>query len=173
VRIAPCPADFDARREAVSRTYLYQIALRKSAFAKNLTWWPKRPLDLATAEAAWRLFQGNHSMAAFAELEDGESPYGQIELCQLKTEGQILLLRTTARFFHRRQVRRMVGATVQCAMGEASVAQIKKDLKSPSPNSGNYWAELAAPASGLFLESVAYPGDVKGKELGSVLRIGI
>jgi tRNA pseudouridine38-40 synthase len=172
-RIAPCPQDFDARREAVSRSYLYQVALRKSAFAKSYTWWPKRSIDLSIAEEAWRLFEGNHSMSAFADLEDGESPRCQVESCRVKAEGQILLLRATARFFLRRQVRRMVGAALRCAIGEAKVAQIKKDLRSPSPSACRYWAELAAPASGLFLESVAYPGDQKHKELLPVLRIGL
>ncbi len=36
---------FHARHEAVSRTYLYQVALRRTAFAKKFVWWVKRPLD--------------------------------------------------------------------------------------------------------------------------------
>ncbi|MDR1841352.1 MAG: hypothetical protein LBQ86_05445 [Holophagales bacterium] len=163
--IEPCPPDFDARHDAISRTYLYQIALRKSAFTKNHTWWPKAPLDLPLLNETWSLFEGNHSMAAFADLEAGENPRCQIYDCHSKTSGHILLLRVTARFFLRRQVRRMVGAVVQCAAGNVEIDRIAGDIKAPSKKSALYWAEKTAPASGLFLESVGY-----GSEHDSVSR---
>ena len=172
--LEPCPADFDPRRDAVSRTYLYQIALRKSAFAKNYTWWPKSPLDPALIEEAWQIFEGNHSMAAFADLEAGENPHCQIYNCQLATDGHVLLLRVTGRFFLRKQARRMVGAVVHCAMGNADIGQIRRDLKSPSHKSALFWAEKTAPASGLFLESVDYPDTRKASgqsHLRPILRI--
>jgi tRNA pseudouridine38-40 synthase len=169
--LEPCPSDFDPRRDALSRTYLYQISLRKCAFAKNFTWWPKLPLDLNLIEDAWALFEGNHSMEAFADLEDGENPRCQIYSCQSKAVGDVLLLRSTARFFLRKQARRMAGAVVHCAMGKAKIDQIKKSLKSPSSSAALFWAEKAAPASGLFLESVAYPGREGTQELSPVLKI--
>jgi tRNA pseudouridine38-40 synthase len=168
-RLDPCHADFDPRRDAVSRTYLYQVALRKCAFAKNYTWWPKRSLDPALAGSAWALFEGNHSMAAFADLEPKEDPRCQIYSCESKIASGVLLLRVTARFFLRRQVRRMAGAAVQCAIGGADVGQLRADLKSPSQSSALFWAEKSAPASGLFLESVNYHGDEKRRDLRPVI----
>jgi tRNA pseudouridine38-40 synthase len=169
--LEPCPPDFDPRRDALSRTYLYQIALRKSAFAKNYTWWPKLPLDLDLIHDAWAMFEGNHSMEAFADLEDGENPLCQIYNCESKVVNNILLLRATARFFLRKQARRMVGAVVHCAMGNAKIGQIKASLKSPSPSAALFWAERAAPASGLFLESVTYRSGEGAKEFCPVLKI--
>jgi tRNA pseudouridine38-40 synthase len=158
--VAPCPAGFDARRDAVSRTYLYQVALRKSAFSKSHTWWPKLPLDMGLIEALWPLFEGNRSMAAFADLEEGEDPNCQIYACRAEAGDHLLLLRVTARFFLRRQVRRMVGAAVNCATGRADAARLRRCRAGPSidadPDAAQAWAELAAPASGLFLESVKY-----------------
>jgi tRNA pseudouridine38-40 synthase len=151
-----CPPAFHARRDAVSRTYLYQVSLRKSAFAKNCTWWPKLPLDLRLIEDIWPLFEGNRSMAAFADLEEGEDPNCQIYECATDRNGHLLLLRVAARFFLRKQVRRMVGALVHCAMGKADVGLLKEDLASPAPDSARNWADKTAPASGLFLESVEY-----------------
>jgi tRNA U38,U39,U40 pseudouridine synthase TruA len=82
-----------------------------------------------------------------------------------------LLLRASAKFFLRKQARRMAGAVVHCAMGKAKIDQISKSLKSPSSSAALFWAEKAAPASGLFLESVAYPGREGTKELCPILRI--
>ena len=155
-RVAVCPQGFDARRDASSRTYLYRIARRKSAFGKNHTWWPKGNLDPDILEEAWKVFAGNNSMAAFADLEEGENPRCQVFACRLDAEADMLLLRATARFFLRRQVRRMVGAAAHCAMGAAGVGRIRADLASPTPAAALHWAERAAPAAGLYLESVEY-----------------
>src|SRR5437588_5191939 len=38
---------FHARHDAVSRVYLYQIATRRTAFAKPFVWWVKDRLDFA------------------------------------------------------------------------------------------------------------------------------
>jgi len=156
--LEPCHSDFNARHDAISRTYLYKIALRKGAFTKNYTWWPKLPLNMHIIEEAWLLFEGNHSMAAFADLESGEDPHSRIYKCLVKIEGNTLLLRVTARFFLRKQVRRMVGAVVNCAVGKADIDQIRSDLESPSREAALFWAERAAPAAGLFLEKVEYKG---------------
>jgi tRNA pseudouridine38-40 synthase len=70
-----------------------------------------------------------------------------------------VLLRVTAHHFLRRQVRRMVGAAVDCATGRTEPARLLRDVERPSEAATLHWAERAAPASGLFLESVRYPGD--------------
>ena len=40
------PPRFHARHSAVARSYLYQIARRRTAFAKPYVWWVRDPLDL-------------------------------------------------------------------------------------------------------------------------------
>ena len=44
--ISKAPHRFHARHAAVGRTYLYQIARRRTAFAKPYVWWVKEPLDV-------------------------------------------------------------------------------------------------------------------------------
>jgi tRNA U38,U39,U40 pseudouridine synthase TruA len=110
-------------------------------------------------------------MSAFADLEKNENPHCQIYHCQSAVCENVLLLRATARFFLRKQVRRMVGATIHCSVGNADILQIRKDLLRPSPDATLFWAERAAPASGLFLEYVQYPGDDRPCELRPILRI--
>ena len=157
--IVACSPAFHARHDALERSYLYQISLRRSAFAKPFLWWVKGHLDLAALEATWRLFEGPHDMAAFADLEPGEDSRCQIRSCECVREGSLILLRVTARHFLRRQARRMVGAAVLCGLGREKTETVARDLMKPTPQATLHWAESAAPASGLFLERVRYSGD--------------
>jgi tRNA pseudouridine38-40 synthase len=156
--VAPCPPTFHARHEAISRTYLYQISQRRTAFAKPYVWWVKAPLDLERLREAWEAFQGNHDMSSFADLVKGEDPRCLIHAVEFVQDGALLLLRVTAGHFLHKQVRRMVGAAVACGLGKAKVGQVAQDLERPTPETNLFWGALAAPASGLFLEHVHYEG---------------
>ncbi|MBP1626190.1 MAG: pseudouridylate synthase [Holophagaceae bacterium] len=157
--ITPCPASFHARHDATFRTYVYQIAMRRSAFVKPYVWWIKAPFSLEKLQEAWSSFEGMHDFSAFADLEPGESPKGHVRACLLAKQGDLIILRITAGHFLRRQVRRMVGAAVQCALGRESLERLRRDLANPSPEATLHWSEKAAPSSGLFLERVGYGGD--------------
>jgi tRNA U38,U39,U40 pseudouridine synthase TruA len=73
--------------------------------------------------------------------------------------GSLILLRVRATHFFRRQVRRMVGASVACALGEEEPRRVLEDLRNPTEAANLYWGAKAAPSSGLFLEAVRYSGD--------------
>ncbi len=169
--IEPCLTSFHSRHDAIERSYLYQISQRRSAFGKSMLWWVKGQLELARLEEAWGLFAGNHDASAFTDLEPGEDPHVQIRGCELKVDGSLVLLRLTAGFFLRRQVRRMVGAAVLCGLGKEKVEHIRRDLKHPTEEATLYWADKAAPAAGLFLERVRYSGDPEMEPLLPVLRV--
>ena len=163
--VALCSRGFHARHDARSRSYLYQISLRRTAFAKPYVWWVKGALDLELLEQAWTAFQGNHDVSAFADLEPGEDPHCQIQRLELGRAGDLVLLRAAAGHFLRRQVRRMVGAAVLCAQGRERPERVRRDLAEPSPEANLAWSAGAAPASGLFLERVRYPGDPEDNPL--------
>lgn len=157
--ISACSPSFHARHDALDRSYLYQIGLRRSAFAKPYLWWVKGRLQAGPLIEAWSLFQGTQDMTAFADLEPEEDPRCQIHACACQREGALILLRVTARHFLRRQVRRMVGAAVLCGLGRERPETIARDLARPSREATLHWAEHAAPAAGLFLERVRYGDD--------------
>ena len=157
--VGPCAFGFHARHDAVSRSYLYQLSLRRTAFAKPFVWWVKGSLDLGRLERAWNAFRGNLVVSSFADLEPGEDPRVRAVAAQLAHCGSLVLLRMTAGHFLRRQVRRMVGAAVACAQGKAPLDDLVRDLAHPIPEANLRWGAAAAPASGLFLERVRYPGD--------------
>src|SRR5205085_10912781 len=54
----PVPHRFHARHDAVARRYLYQIARRRTAFAKPYVWWVKDPLDADVMRTAAQGFVG-------------------------------------------------------------------------------------------------------------------
>lgn len=169
--IEPCSPSFHARHDAIERSYIYQISLRRSAFGKSMLWWVKGRLELARLEEAWSLFQGNHDAMAFIDLEPGEDSHVQIKDCELRVDGSLVLLRITAGFFLRRQVRRMVGAAVLCGLGRERLERLRRDLEHPTQEANLFWAEKAAPSAGLFLERVRYAGDPESAPLVPVLRV--
>jgi tRNA pseudouridine38-40 synthase len=64
------PHRFHARHDAVARRYLYQIARRRTAFAKPYVWWVKEPLDAARMRRAAAAFTGMRDFLSFAARDD-------------------------------------------------------------------------------------------------------
>lgn len=154
-----CAPRFHARHDAVERSYLYQISRRRSAFAKPWIWWVKRDLDVTRLSQAWSAFQGDQHLRAFADLDPEEDGRSRILACEVVEAGSLILLRVRATHFFRRQVRRMVGASVACGLGLEEPRRIAEDLRHPTDAANLHWGAKAAPSSGLFLESVRYAGD--------------
>src|SRR5438445_11023454 len=63
------PHRFHARHDAVARRYLYQIARRRTAFAKAYVWWVKEPIDVGRMQQAARAFVGFRNFDTFAESD--------------------------------------------------------------------------------------------------------
>ena len=157
--VRTCPPRFHARHDAADRIYLYQISRRRSAFGKPWIWWVKRSLDLDRLSRAWAAFEGDLDVSAFADLDTEEDGRVRILRCEVAEAGSLVLLRVRATHFFRRQVRRMVGAAVACALGEEEPRRVLEDLRNPTDAANLYWGAKAAPGSGLILEAVRYPGD--------------
>jgi tRNA pseudouridine38-40 synthase len=169
--VRTCPPRFHARHDAADRTYLYQISRRRSAFGKPWIWWVKRSLDLDRLSRAWTAFQGDQDVSAFADLDTEEDGRVRIFQCDVAEAGALILLRVRATHFFRRQARRMVGASVACALGEEEPRRVMEDLSNATEAANLFWGAKAAPASGLFLETVRYPGDPAPGPLRSTFEI--
>jgi tRNA pseudouridine38-40 synthase len=152
------PHRFHARHDAVARRYLYQIATRRTAFAKPFVWWAKEPVDVDRMREAARMFVGMHDFSSFAVAEkDAEesSSLVLLERLEIAHEGALILVAIEGSHFLWRMVRRMVGVLVAVGRRELEPAVAASFLgeRSEMP------ARLTAPASGLFLERVFYKGD--------------
>src|SRR3954464_12514036 len=64
------PPRFHALHDAVARRYLYQVARRRTAFAKNFVWWVKEPLDTGRMRGAVAPLVGMRDFKAFAAVDE-------------------------------------------------------------------------------------------------------
>ena len=161
LHLSLAPEQFHARHTALARSYLYQIALRRTAFAKRFVWWVKRPLDLDRMVEGARLFRGRHDFALFCERPSEQpSTLVVVERAEIVQAGALLLVRLVASHFLWRMVRRVVGALVEAGSGQLDL-EVLRDLlegKGEVPQK-IHPAQWTAPPSGLFLERVTYAGD--------------
>ncbi len=170
-KVEPCPPNFHARHDAHSRTYLYQLSLRRTGLAKPFVWWVRDAIDVDSLNAAWKSFEGFHEMASFADLEKKDESRCRIDRTELATAGRILLLRVTASHFLKRQVRRMIGSAVAVATGQARLEELSRDLAIPSEVANKRWSKQTAPASGLILERVRYAGEADDPTREGIVRV--
>ena len=149
---------FHARHDAVSRSYLYQISRRRTAFAKNFVWWVRDDLDLAKMRATAEQFSGMKDFRSFTDdsAEEKSTVVG-IERIEIAEDGDLVLVRVEGSHFLWKMVRRMVGVMVDVGVGGTTVEQAARFLREDS----GIPAKLTAPASGLFLERVYYRGETR------------
>jgi tRNA pseudouridine38-40 synthase len=156
LRIEPVPHRFHARHDALSRSYLYQVSRRRTAFAKPLVWWVKDELDVRSMREAADAFVGMHDFRSFTDSDPEEtSTKVRLEAVEVKEDGALVLVRVTGSHFVWKLVRRLVGVLVEVGRHRLTVEDVEGFLERPSPIP----ARLTAPPSGLFLERVVYPGD--------------
>jgi tRNA pseudouridine38-40 synthase len=156
------PHRFHARHDAVARRYLYQIARRRTAFAKAFVWWVKEPIDLDRMRAAAAAFVGMKDFRSFAASdEDREGGPGEkstrvlVDRLEIVEHDDLVLVSIEGSHFLWKMVRRVVGVLVEIGRGgldpQAAAAFLAESSAAP--------AKLTAPPSGLFLERVFYKGD--------------
>jgi tRNA pseudouridine38-40 synthase len=166
--VSAVPRRFHARHDAVARSYLYQIARRRTAFAKPFVWWVKEPLDVAGMRAVAALFSGLQDFQAFtADEPDDKSTRVLVESVEFGEDGDLLLIRVRGSHFLWKMVRRLVGVMVEAGRDRLTVDDVRPLLLGPSDVPGR----LTAPASGLFLERVFYKGDPQALPLRAAVSV--
>jgi tRNA pseudouridine38-40 synthase len=155
--VEPVAPDFHARHSAVARYYLYQISLRRSAFAKNYCWWVKNALDLGAINGSLSAFLGLHDYKAFADARMGDaSTRVKVDDLRVTRHGELLVIRIGASHFLWKMVRRIVGMLVKIGTKDVPAGLALAELGRRYAKEIPTWT---APAAGLFLERVCYPGD--------------
>ena len=160
--------NFHARHDAKTRSYLYQISKRRTAFGKNYVWWIKDKLDFKKMESASKLFIGMHDFSSFSDDDPEEkSTKVLIDDIQLKEKGDLILIRIVGSHFLWKMVRRIVGVLVEVGRGKKTENDILGYLNHKSVEV----AKFTAPPSGLFLEKVLYEGEKLSDRIISVIKI--
>ncbi|MBI4521239.1 MAG: tRNA pseudouridine(38-40) synthase TruA [Gemmatimonadetes bacterium] len=160
--VSGAPRRFHARHDAVARSYVYQIARRRTAFAKAYVWWVREGLDLARMRDTAALFTGLKDFHAFtADEPEEKSTKVLVEPIEIAEAGDLVLIRVTGSHFLWKMVRRLVGVMVEAGRGGLTREEARGLLEGPSTQP----ARLTAPASGLFLEHVFYDGEGRDRPL--------
>lgn len=159
---------FHARHDATSRVYIYQIATRRTAFAKPFVWWVKDRLDVAAISAAAARLEGRHDFSAFSDkrLKEEESRIVVVERCETGVAGDLILVRIAASHFLWKMVRKVMAFLVEAGRGNATADDVAALLQP-----GAKALEPTAPPSGLFLEAVTYHGDTFDRPLEPIVPV--
>ena len=154
----PVSSRFHARHDAVTRSYVYQISTRKSAFSKRYVWWVKEALDVAAMNTAASKLAGRHDFVCFAAADPSrpdESTIVVVDSGSVEQEGDMILFRIEASHFIWRMVRRLAGVLVKLGKGEITMEQFDQLLDGRCDRKLDV-AAWTAPAAGLFLDGVKY-----------------
>lgn len=164
--------EFHARHDATSRSYIYQISTRRTAFQKKFVWWVKDRLNVQAMADAAELIVGRHDFSAFSERDVrrlDDSPIVVVNEAEFIVEDHLIIFRISASHFLWKMVRRLVGSLVEIGRGNVSIEEFTSLIQNPqakAPAKSKVKllakstldpARVTAPPSGLFLETVTYP----------------
>ncbi len=164
------PADFHPRRDALSRTYFYQVLQHATGrpgdrwpLAAGRSWYIPQYLDLAAMNEAAAMLLGTRDFGGLGPAPDGGHTIRTLLQARWRTDGAAsealraaevnrVVFTVTANAFLYRMVRRLVATLVQVGQGKWSVSRVRTVLAArdarvcPPP----------APAQGLILGKVTY-----------------
>jgi tRNA pseudouridine38-40 synthase len=153
---APAPDGFDARRDALSRTYCYRILHRRTrdAFERGRALWWRHAVDREALHACAAALPGEHDFTAFTPTE---TDHVRFERRVLRAEwiehGDLLEFWIEADAFLRHMNRILVGTMLEVAAGRRDVDDFARLLEGAERRR----AGETAPPHGLYFASVSYP----------------
>ena len=143
-----------ARFDAVSRMYLYKIALQKNVFSFDSTFYVKQNLDILKMNEAAKILLLYKDFQCFSKSNtDVKTYHCNIMQAEWKMVNQELQFTIKADRFLRNMVRAVVGTLVNIGLGKIEVNAIHDIIKSKDRGEAGF----SVPAHGLYLQRVEYP----------------
>ena len=154
---------FDVRRRAVSREYKYYIfnSPTRSPLKQGFSWRVAGNLDIEAMNRACQALIGRHDFASFvssAETARQKRTVRDVFKAEITQDGDMVVFDIIANSFLPHQVRNTIGSLIKVGQGKMTVDEFKNVVKSRTPG----LAGPTAPADGLFLMQVNYPGPFNG-----------
>ena len=149
--------DFDARRSASARHYLYRVVNRRAPLTleRGAAWRVKPRLDAEAMHVAARVLIGRHDFSTFRDSQcQANSPIRTLDRLEVRREGDEVLFEASARSFLHRQVRSMVGSLVEVGAGRWSAGDFRAAFEAADRSR----CGPVAPPHGLYLVRVDYAG---------------
>jgi len=147
--------EFNARKSAKRKTYLYQIHNNRviSALEEDFYYAPRYKLDLDRMKEAAKFFIGEHDFIAFAAAKNStQTTVRTIYSIDWKTDGDKIYFEITGNGFLMKMVRNIMGTLLEIGNGKKEVDSIPSILESKNRS----LAGATAAAKGLFLKEVIY-----------------
>lgn len=152
----PVPEDFHARFSATARRYRYLVVdapVRPAALVGQVSW-QRRPLDVATMNAAAQALLGERDFSAFRAAScQSTSPMRNVQQVSVFRRGAIVVIEIQANAFLHHMVRNIAGSLMAVGTGRHPPEWIAQLL---AGRDRTVAADTAAP-DGLYLVDIEYP----------------
>ena len=156
-KIYPVNDKAHARFSATSRTYEYWINSAKNPFLINQAWLLHIPLDITILNKAAGILLEYNDFESFSRVKTDVNHFRCKLLSSVWTrEGSLLKYTIRADRFLRGMVRALVGTMVNIAKDKIILEEFRKIIETKDRRK----AGASAPALGLYLVKVEYPGDI-------------
>lgn len=145
--------DFNARFDALSRTYRYYISCKKQPFDNDFCWFVPYKLDIQAMNTAAKILYRYDDFTSFSKLgTQVNNNICRILYAHWDKRDEYLVFSIKANRFLRNMVRAIVGSLVDVGRGKLSVMDFDNIIASQDRAK----ASSSAPAKALFLEDVEY-----------------
>lgn len=147
--------EFDSRRCALGKTYLYRIYNSQipSALQRRFTWQVRKPLDDRAMARAGGFLVGAHDFEAFRSTGcDAPHAFREITALTVERRGDIIEIEVTGSGFLRHMVRIISGTLVEAGLGRLEPSAVPSIIESKDRKR----AGDTAPPQGLLLKEVYY-----------------
>lgn len=155
-RIWPVADDLHARFSAISRTYKYYISTKKNPFKAETSFKYLLPLDIDKMNDAAQMLSDYEDFTSFSRLHtDVKTNTCKILWAEWEALNTQLVFTIKADRFLRNMVRAIVGTLLEVGKGKLTLNDFRKIIEAKDRAA----AGASAPAKGLFLVNVEYPGE--------------
>lgn len=149
--------DAHTRFDALSRTYLYRISLKKSAFNFDAAFHLKPKLDIERLKEATKILFDYKDFQCFSKSNTDVKTYNcNIMQAEWNLVGNELQFTIKADRFLRNMVRAIVGTLINIGVGKIEIDDLHNIIKSKNRSEAGF----SVPAHALYLTEVAYPESI-------------
>jgi tRNA pseudouridine38-40 synthase len=149
--------DFHPRFGAIGKHYRYALLARadRSPLLHDRAWHLRDPIDVEPMRVAAAALAGEHDFAAFRAAGcSAKTTLRRIERIDVTRVGDQVLIDVRGNAFLRNMVRILAGTLAEVGTGDRPATQMAEIIESRD----RIRAGITAPAGGLTLVSVFYPG---------------
>ena len=146
-----------ARFDATSRGYLYMIHMKKDPFLVNRSYLFTRKLDLDLINKSCDIIKKWSDFEAFSKVQTDVNHFNcEIFDAKWELQNDRLYFSVSANRFLRNMIRAMVGTMLDLGENKISLIEFQSILESKDRKR----AGKSAPAHGLYLRDINYPGNI-------------